>query len=246
MQKSIHAGHRERLRNKFINLGHEALEEHELLELLLFYAIPQKNTNPIAHALINRFGSIKGVMEAEIRELCEVNGISEYSASLIKLQAALAKVYYTTVPKKLRLATVGQAAEYVINQLYGRKTEAFYAFALDINLGLLGYRMIAEGEIDSVSVSIRKLAAYALDTQAAYLLLAHNHPNGSARPSREDIDLTGYIVSGLQPLGIGVCDHIITAGKDFYSFNQKKIFTSERSRDELLAAQYTNLGKPKD
>lgn len=241
MQKGIHAGHRERLRNKFINWGHEALEEHELLELLLFYAIPQKNTNPIAHELIDRFGSIKGVMEAEVSELCEISGIGEYAATLIKLQASLAKVYYTTVPEKISLNTVSQASEYVVNQLYGRKTEAFYAFALDINLRLLGYKMIAEGEIDSVSVSIRKLASYALDTKAAFLILAHNHPNGSARPSREDIDLTGYLVSGLRPLGIGVCDHIITAGKDFYSFNQQKLFTAERSSEELRAAQYSNL-----
>jgi len=242
MQKSIHAGHRERLRNKFINLGHEALEEHELLELLLFYAIPQKNTNPIAHALIERFGSLKGVLEAAPGELCEVSGIGEYAAALIKLQAGIAKVYYTSLPRKTRLASVGQAAEYVVNQLYGRQTEGFYAFALDINLGLLGYRQLVEGDIDSVAVDIRKIASFALDMHAAYIIIAHNHPNGTARPSYADIELTKRIVSAMHPLGVGVCDHIVTSGKDFYSFyHQKKVFSADRDTEMLSAAQYTDL-----
>ena len=241
MQKGIHAGHRERLRNKFINHGHEALEEHELLELLLFYAIPQKNTNPIAHALIDRFGSLKNVLDAEVSELCEISGIGEYAAALIKLQASVAKVYYTTLPKKARLASVGEASSYIVNQLYGRKTEGFYAFALDINLRLIGYKLIAEGNIDRVSVDVRKLTSFALDSQAAFILLAHNHPNGTARPSYADIELTKSIVSLLHPLGIGVCDHIITSGRDFYSFNQQKLFSADCDAETLSAAQYSDL-----
>jgi len=236
---NIHAGHRERLKNKFLRLGAEGLEEHELLELLLFYAIPQKNTNPIAHDLIHRFGSLKGVLNAEVKELEEVSGIGAHAATLIHLQAALAKVYYTTHPKKVRFRNVGEAAKIVVNQLYEYKKEVFYAFALDINLCLLGSRMIAEGDIEKVPVDIKKLVSFALDSQAVYLIIAHNHPNGAALPSRSDISLTQRIVGALAPLGIGVCDHIVTSGRDFYSFNKHREFSAEHDEEVLVAAQYS-------
>lgn len=237
--QNIHAGHRERLKNKFLRFGAEALEEHELLELLLFYAIPQKDTNPIAHNLINRFGSVAGVLKAEPKELTEVSGIGMHAATLLKLQAALAKVYYTSVPQRPRLSNMKEAADFIVKQLFEYKSEVFYAFALDINLGLLGYKQIAEGDIDMVPVELKKLASFALDMNAAFLILAHNHPNGSVLPSRADIHLTRQIVSGMSPLGIGVCDHIITSGKNFYSFHQHRQFCMEQDEQVLYAAQYS-------
>jgi len=236
--QNIHAGHRERLKNKFIRLGAEGLEEHELLELLLFYAIPQKNTNPIAHALIEKFGSLVNVINADIKELTEVSGIGMHAATLIKLQASLAKVYYTTVPKKKCLRSIGEASEYIVNHLYEYKSEVFYVFALDVNLGLLGHKLIAEGDIDKVSVDVKKVVSFALDVRAAYLILAHNHPNGAAVPSYADIAMTKQIVSVLSSLGVGVCDHIITSGRNFYSFNKQKQFCSQRDEQMLYAAQY--------
>ena len=236
---NIHAGHRERLKNKFLRLGAEGLEEHELLELLLFYAIPQKNTNPIAHELIDRFGSLKGVLSAEGKELTEVSGIGAHAATLIRLMAPLAKVYYASDGKKIRFRNVGEASRIVVNQLYEYKTEVFYAFALDINLNLLDSRKIAEGDIEKVPVNMKKLVSFALDSKAVYLLLAHNHPNGRALPSRADINLTRRIVGILAPLGIGVCDHIVTSGRDFYSFNKHQEFSAERDEEMLIAAQYS-------
>lgn len=244
--QNIHAGHRERLKNKFLRLGAEGLDEHELLEILLFYAIPQKNTNPIAHALISRFGSLKGVMDAEAKELAKVPGIGMHSATLIKLQTALAKVYYTARPAHTQLRSVGDSAKLIVQQLYEYKTEVFYVFALDINLHLLGSKRIAEGDIDKVTVDIKKIATFALDTHAAYLILAHNHPNGSARPSYADIQLTGRIVSAMSALGIGVCDHIVTSGRDFYSFHKQQEFHTEQEKQLLCAAQYTTVQNTSD
>lgn len=236
---NIHAGHRERLKNKFLRLGAEGLEEHELLELLLFYAIPQKNTNPIAHDLINRFGSLAGVLSADVNELTEVSGIGTHAATLIKLQASMAKVYYTHRPKKVRFRNLGEAAKIIVNELFEHKNEVFYVYALDINLNLLERRLMAEGNIEKIPVDLRKLAEFALESHVAYLILAHNHPNGSARPSYADIELTRRIVSALSPLGIGVCDHIVTSGREFYSFNKQREFHADGQEELLYAAQYS-------
>lgn len=236
--RNVHAGHRERLKDKFIEYGRDGLEEHEILELLLFYAIPQKNTNELAHRLLDKFGSLSGVLDASMEELMEVPGVGKHCAVLMKVVVEVGRSYFLNEKKKERFTTVAEAAEYIIKVLYAKKNELFYLFCLDSGLHLLGYKCISEGSVEQVPVDMRKVVSTVLNLNAVYVILAHNHPNGTARPSRADIELTQQIANTLAPLNIAVCDHIITAGNDFYSFSRQGSFSVLTDNEILKAAQY--------
>ena len=215
---SIHDGHRKRLKDQFRDGGLDNFTEYQVLELLLFYIIPRKDTNPIAHALIKRFGSLSQVLEAPVEELEKVEGIGPNAALLLNLITAVARVYMVNRTEKQKiLRTVEACGEYLKSFFVGRRVEMVYLLCLDAKCKVLGCRMVGEGSVNSANVSIRRIVEIALGLNATSVVLAHNHPSGLAIPSGEDISTTQRVASALSAVDVQLVDHIIVADDDFVS-----------------------------
>jgi len=215
----VHDGHRGRVRAKFIESGLESFKPHEALELLLFYAVPRKDTNELAHRLLARFGSLNGVFGAEIKELCEVEGVSENTAVLIKLIPRLTKKAELTAPKKAsQLTDSSLMHEYLRPFFRDEDAECIYVLALDSQLRPITCELLNRGVVNSVDVCVRKVMETALKNKAVHLVLAHNHPDSVASPSQDDIRLTKRIQQAAQLLEIALIDHIIVAEEGYASF----------------------------
>lgn len=218
---SIHQGHRERLKNRFRQEGLDNFDEIQVLELLLFYAIPQKDTNPIAHALLDRFGSLAGVLEAPTTDLEQVPGIGAHASTLIALITAAARFYQVRRASTAKiLTTVEQCGNYLVPQFFGRRDETVCVLCLDAKCKVLSCRMFGEGSADSTGVPIRNIVAYALSLNASTVVLAHNHPSGIALPSEQDVSVTRLLDAALRAVDIVLADHIIVADGDFVSLVQ--------------------------
>lgn len=235
---AIHDGHRERMRERFLQTGFEGMEDHEALELLLYYFFPRINTNPIAHRLIDTFGSFYGVLSANPRDLEKVHGVGKNTAVLLGVVAEAGRLYFSQSKPARRITTLRAAAEFVCPLMYGLHNERFYIFCLNSSFTLLHQEKVGEGSIDSVPVYTRQIAEIALRHYASHIILSHNHPGGDPRPSEKDIAITMDIIHALKPLGISVCDHIIVTDKAYYSFLDKgsHIHTLE-SRNMMIAAE---------
>lgn len=216
---SPHLGHRERLRARFQSGGLTGFAPHEALELLLTYAIPRQDVNPLAHRLIRHFGGLKGVLEATEKELQAVPGIGASSAVLIAMLLPLFRMY-----EKESLDTKGAGMDpdtllrHCRNLFLGEKVEHFYVLSLDGKDRLLDSHRISSGDEGETAVYPRLIAKELLRTGAVSCVLAHNHPSGTAQPSRADIDLTRALKDILSPLSVKLKDHIIIAGAEAYSF----------------------------
>ena len=228
------------MREKFLKNGRDAFSDHELLEMLLYNAIPRKNTNEIAHKLIDKFGSFSNVLDADIDDIMSC-GLSKNTAIYLNLIRAAAKSYYVDNGEKPRFITIGDAAKYITKLLYGEKTEQLHIFLLDMKMRLIGQSKLSDGNIDSVVIDARTLLKFVLSYNASYAIIAHNHPTGSARPTRSDIELTRTIVNVLSSVGIKLCDHLIVSGDDFYSFNQGMGIEDDNEGGALKAHQYADI-----
>lgn len=228
---SIHTGHRQRLKKRFLEEGLDSFTEVQALELLLFYCIPRKDTNPIAHALIARFGSLSQVLEAPVAELCKVPGISENAATLLHLNKEMGRFYLINrISKNTILATIEECAAYLVPYFFGRKVETVYLLCLDAKCKVLCCKEVGEGSVNSAGISVRKIVETALNANATTVVLAHNHPSGVALPSDEDIQTTRRIAIGLRAVEIHLADHIIVADDDYVSLAQ----SGQRFQDCLL------------
>lgn len=224
--KNVHAGHRQRLRKRFIENGLDSFEDHNVLELLLFYAIPNRDVNGLAHDLINEFGSLTAVFDASYEDLCKVKGISEYSASLIKLFPALARRYEQgkVSANNVIYDSPEKIAEYMSGVYLGVNREEMYMLCLDSACRLLKCIKLGTGEIDEVSVSYRSIAKQALSTNSANIIVVHNHVSGIVAPSTQDIVFTSSLINAMSGVGIRISDHIIMGnGKEYFSmrYSQK-------------------------
>lgn len=235
----MHDGHRERMKARL--LEGSSFADHELLELLLYYAIPRRDTNPIAHALIERFGSLRGVLEAPSAELMQTPGIGEHAAALLELLPVVAKRYYMDSAAHIRLRTPREAVQYTINMLFGKTNEMVWLLCLDMQHNLAGKELISQGTLDRSAMYIRNVAAAAMRYNAARVILAHNHPTGSPRPSAEDVSATLEVIRALAPLEVAVSDHIIVSGQSYYSFFEERICPELYGPDSMDASlrQYT-------
>ncbi|MBQ8076181.1 MAG: DNA repair protein RadC [Oscillospiraceae bacterium] len=215
-----HQGHRDRLRQEFIRLGAESFSEVRALELLLFYAVARRDTNPLAHALLDRFGSLDGVFSATVPELCQVDGIGESTAVLIRLVPELyrrgqAEKTRRTVPIIDSTATAGKMAT---GCFAGESCERFLLFCLDARKAMKKQEEISRGVVNSVNVDVRRVAELALNNKASACIVAHNHPDGDVLPSEEDKQVTAKLKEALSTLGIPLLDHIIVSGESYFSF----------------------------
>ena len=215
----MHEGHRDRVKNRFLNEGLDYFDQHQVLELLLFYAIPYKDTNSLAHDLIDKFGSLSAVLEADISELRKVKGVGKNTAVMLSMMPQLCRRYLNDKwGNRPQLASTRKAGEYIVTLFSGRLTEVFYAICLDAQNQVTHPALVHEGTIDTAPVYPREIVQAALRHQATGLILAHNHPGGSLNPSGADIDATRKIIEACDTVSIRVIDHIIVAGEKYYSF----------------------------
>lgn len=213
-----HDGHRKRLKARFIKSGLDDFEPHNVLELVLFYGVPRKDTNPIAHRLINRFGSLSAVLDAKPEELMKVDGITENTAVLISMLPAIARKYLEDKVEVVNsVEGFSDVGAYLMPKFVGRTVETVMLASLDNKNRIISCTIVAEGENDKANVSKRKVMEEAMRVGATRVILAHNHPRGFAMPSNEDIFLTEEIYSLLKSVGIDLVDHLIFAEDDFVS-----------------------------
>lgn len=210
MTSGIHDGHRERTKRRFLKSGLDAFEPHNVLELMLFFAIPKRDTNELAHRLIETFGSFDKVLEADVEQLAKVKGMGEHSATLLKLFLASYGYYEREKSKEGFIATSSNEVVNYVKSLYvGEKNEIVYLLCLDVKLKLINCVKISDGSVNSASVSVRRVVEAATANGAVAVILAHNHPNGFATPSAEDIMTTKRILKALYPIDIQLSDHIV-------------------------------------
>ena len=216
-----HAGHRDRLRARFLAEGLDAFEEHNALELLLFYALPQGDTNPLAHKLIEHFGSLAGVLDASYGELCRVDGVGRNTAALLTMMPALFRRYRLSgADRDICLNTSEKAGEFLLPLFIGLRNEVVYVLCLDAKCKLLCHRQIFEGTVNVAQVNTRKVVELALTFNASSVILSHNHLSGVALPSPEDEVTTRHVRDALEAVGVKLADHIIVADDDFVSLAQ--------------------------
>ena len=219
---SIHDGHRERVKNRFRNEGLDNFDEVHVLELALFYCVARKDTNPLAHALLDHFGSFTQVLEAPVEELAKVPGIGEGAATYISLLREISRYYRTCKAKASKpLLSLKDCAEYMIPYFLGRRDETVFLLCLDAKCNVLCCRKVGEGSVNSASVPIRKIVEMALATNATSAVLAHNHPSGIPRPSPEDGITTANLFIALDAVGIELVDHIVVAGDSYISLREE-------------------------
>lgn len=216
--KGLHDGHRDRVREKFISKGLSSFRDHEVLELLLFYAVPRKDTNEIAHRLINQFGSISGVMDAPLDVLTGL-GLSRNAAVYLKLFPEICSLYYQDKynSKDDRIITEDNIGDYVLHFFIGADSEKVALILLNSQGKRLYGSIISEGSVSSSDVDIRKIATLAMKYHASGAIIAHNHPSGVAIPSNEDIQVTIALKRALKTVGVNLLDHIIVAEMDYLS-----------------------------
>ena len=215
---NVHEGHRERLRSRFLRDGLDGFDDHNVLELLLFYAQPRKDTNELAHRLIKTFGSLDGVFEASAEMLKKVEGMGDVSAALIRLVPEISRRCSIARDGACRVLPDSDAAgRYLLPRFLNCEEEVMYLVCLDAKLAILDCREINRGDTVSVGVNIRRIVQIALEKNATYVMLAHNHTSGLALPSPEDVAATLRVRQVLAQVGVTLSDHIVVAAGDFVS-----------------------------
>lgn len=228
---SIHAGHRERLRERLRTAELSTFSEHEVLELLLTYAIPRQDVNPLAHELISTFGSLSAVLDADESELLRVKGMGKHAALLLTMMPQLMRYYQMNqLGERPVITNLAQARAYCAPLFIGSNEEQIYMICLD-QAGHVIYRtLLYTGTVDQVMLHPRTVVETAIRHHAFSVILAHNHPSGTAEPSQADIDVTGCIASVLIMIGIKLVDHLIFAGNAAFSMKSECLIDSCTNR----------------
>lgn len=219
------SGHRGRLRQKLAKQGLDGFLPHEVLELLLTYAIPRKDTKPLAWALLKKFGSLSAVLDADEKQLCEVDGIGPHAAQFLHLVREVVKSYsLCQVKESTVLNSPQQVLAYCKASLSNRRVECLEVLCLSIRGTLISTQVIATGSLGTVMVSPRQVVECALKANAKSVILVHNHPSGDASPSQADITLTHTIINAASYFDIKIADHIVIGkGGNHFSFRAEGI-----------------------
>lgn len=218
-KENIHKNHRSRMRETIRKTGVGDISDVNLLEYLLFYSIPRKDTNEIAHSLLDTFGSLNGVFNATYDQLLNVEGVGENSALLISLIPGICRRYIESgYGRKINLSEPEDMLEYIKSKYYGERKEVVFIVCLDALGNLINCFKLGEGSAETVMFDKRTIFETILRVKADTVVLAHNHPNGVAAPSKEDVGVTSEIMTVFRKVGIKFADHIIIAGNDSFSF----------------------------
>ena len=215
----MHKKHRERVKQRVIeqDCSFKTFPDHNILEMLLFYGIPQKDTNDLAHLLINTFGSVSKVFDADIEELKRVNGIGEHSAILLKMIPALAKCYIDDRGRKEKVfETEEQLGEYFVRKYIGANREIIMMLLLDNKRAPIDCIELSQGMVNTVSFDAKFIVEKAVTRRASSVVIAHNHPRGNATPSREDMESTEIIKRSLGNVGVNLLEHIVVAEDTYF------------------------------
>lgn len=220
----MHEGHRARMREKFLRDGLDGFEPHTVLEILLYNVIPRRDTNEIAHRLMDVFGSLAGVFDAPYEELLKIEGIGETAAALLKMVPPLSRRYLEDKYESGGcVADIETAGEILLKKFIGRMNETIILLLMDSKGKLLFSGMINEGTVNAADVYIRKIVELGVRYNATSAIISHNHPSGIALPSREDLLTTRSVHDALALVGVKLIDHIIVADDDYVSIAQSGI-----------------------
>ena len=220
-----HKEHRQRVKKRFLGEGLDHFSELHALELLLFYAIPQKDTNDLAHDLLDHFGNLHQVLTAPPEQLMQVKGVGEHVAILLSLVKGISQKYFIgQEDDRAPLNTIHDCGNYLMDRFLGRRDETVMLLCLDARRVPLACRIVSEGSVNTAEVSVRKVVEAALSVNATSVMLAHNHPSGLASPSDEDISTTRYVHDVLRKLDITLYDHVILADDDMVSLRDSGYF----------------------
>ena len=223
---NLHAGHRARQKEKFARQGLDAFTDVEALELLLYYAIPRRNTNEVAHRLLQRFRDLPGVLDASAEELAQVDGIGENAAALICLIRELDRRYLTARRRVGETLTSSEeVGEYLLPLFRYRREEVAVLLCLDSASRVISARVLGEGSGTRVNLSARDVVDTALREKAVRAVLAHNHLSGTALPSRADVESTERLRSAMELIGVELIDHLIFSDGDYVSMRESGFFS---------------------
>ena len=228
-KETVHTGHRQRLRKRFMDEGLDNFNEINALELLLFYCVPRKDTNELAHRLIQYFGSYAAVLNAPYNDLKNVEGVSDQIATYLTLQRAAARYYMvscTTGGTVVR--NTEEYGKIMIPYFIGRSNETVYLLCLDAKCKVLCCREVSEGSVNAANISVRKIMDVVLSCNATSAILAHNHPGGVAVPSPEDIQTTRRVEKILDAVDVVLVDHLVIADNDYVSMRQSGYYVPQR------------------
>ena len=230
---SIHDGHRKRLKERYLKEGLDNFDELHVLELALFYSMGRKDTNPVAHGLLERFGSLQQVMEASPEELMKVEGVGDHTATFLHLIRDMGRYYQVKCAEANSfLQTIDQCGEYLLPYFFGRKNETVFLLCLDAKCKVRACHNMGEGGVNSANISIRSLVEAALRVNATSVVLAHNHPSGLALPSEADVQTTIRLGKALRMVDIILVDHIIVCDDDYVSLVQSGRFSQSMLNSE--------------
>ncbi len=223
---SIHDGHRQRLKNRFCTEGLDNFDELHVLELLLFYCVSRKDTNPLAHRLLDHFGSLARVLSASREELEKVQGVGEHISTFLTLITQVGRYYQVkqSEPGEI-LRTLDACGNYLVPYFYGREVETVFMLCLDAKCKVICCKKVGEGSVNSANIPVRRIVEMALGANATTVVLAHNHPSGIAIPSAEDIQTTQKVANALETVEVILADHIVVAKDDFVSIVQSRYYT---------------------
>ena len=225
---AIHDGHRQRLKERFRLEGLDNFDELQVLELLLFYCIPRQDTNPIAHRLLDHFGTLSQVLEAPVGELEKIAGLGPNAALFLHLVRDSGRYYQVNRTRQEKiLTTTEKCGDYLEPYFVGRRNETVFLLCLDAKCKVLCCKEIGEGSVNSAGVPIRRIVETALGVNATTVILAHNHPSGLAIPSSEDVQTTYRVAAALDTVDIALADHIIVADGDYVSLRQSGYYNCD-------------------
>ena len=224
-------GHRQRLKERFELEGLDHFQPYEVLELLLFYCIPRKDTKPIAKALIERFGSVEGVLSASPAERKKVEGVGDGISVFLSLLSQLQRYYHYSDETPLILDDLRKCGDHLVRKFVNYRNEVVLLLCLDAKCKVLACYKVGEGSVNSAAVPIRRIVEMAMDANATTVVLAHNHPSGLALPSKEDCVTTRKLALALHAVEIELSDHIVVADDDYVSMRLSGMYDP---RDCLL------------
>lgn len=224
--KNPHKGHRQKVRQSYYENGLRGMPDHNVLEMLLFFGIPYKDTNEIAHRLMDKFGSFSGVLHADVSALMSVKGMTENAACLLNVLLPVFARYSEDInSKKPQLTETKEIVRFISPKFVGALNERVYILCFDKNHTFINSRLVNEGDSASVFVNFRTIASAVLETKATSAVLVHNHPNTIALPSPNDLAATSQVYDFLKTMNVALYDHIIIAGNKFCSMAQTPRFS---------------------
>lgn len=220
-----HEGHRKRLTDKANRMGFEFLEEHEQLEMILFVAIPRGDTNKIAHNLLDKFGSLYNVLTARVTELSKVEGVgtrtAQYLQDLYTILGCVERNRLTDGKSVYPFVKdVESMGRYAKSLFFGKLSECFYMVSVNKRFQAFKTDKISNGDLNETPIYLQEILRQALANNAAYVFFIHNHPSGSLRPSKADIETTVQLKNSFAAVGISVLDHIIVGSGEFVSLKE--------------------------